>query len=930
MKRLPWRLLVLTALALAALGSRPTLAQGLLDRIRERNQRDEDRDDNDDAPLAIAGEPFGVARVTIEGPPAGGERDAVEGMLLYEKNDRVFYPAFGKEAVRGLVRNFLNRPPRLTAYFLFRGNEPLELSLNGLQGPPLVLQPVQDPAGHGQLLSSWWRDYAAEQPLARLFDDSQPPPPQIKNYLTAMLSQRLKLRLPKAEDLAQPALDDPLGLLSGAEDMRLRLQQQSFFIGDGPVAAADQPLPQPIVFPVDAPPAPPVEIAVEPLAAHVPEECFYVRFGHYANFQWIRSLLSQAGGDIRNLITERGVSYGISGRMERQLVLKSSVLGDLFGGLAIADVALIGSDTCLREGGAIGLLFEARNAALLANNLSQQRQQLLEQNPAVKEQQLEIAGHKVSLLSTPDNSVRSFHAVDGNYHFVTSSQTLVRRFFEAGAGQRPLAQSSEFLLARSRMPLERDDTVFVFLSTAFMQNLVSPQYRIEMMRRLQASGDIELVQLAQLAAKCEGRPHETIEQLVEGRFLPRQFNRRPDGSRTILDENGTRDSLRGGRGSFVPVPDVELTGVTPEELADYQALAEYTQAEVQYLQPLIAGIQRRPLPEKPKERVVIDVVAAPYADSQFRFLTQWLGGQPDRQQLAAVPGDLVSLEAIVAGKHLFAGLRDSNPGRLFAGGNVIETVLDSLGGSPWENVQFYLGAASQPQALDFLGRYEYAPADPQGYAQSRGPFWRRQVGPFVVLSFHRDVLATVTPKLEFTEAVRPAHARLRVADLRGTQLAGYVDDLGGRRAEATCRGGARLLNSLQQQLHVAPQDALKTAEALLDARLVCPLGGTYVLSNPALPERAYWLVSDRPDPLQSEPQDGPRYRNPLLNWFRGLEGDVLMEGRTLVGHFEIDMELPPPKAAANGNGFKLPALDGFFPSKPTATPKPADKPADEK
>ena len=103
---------------------------------------------------AFAGQPFGVGRITFELPqnmlpePLG-----IEGIGLGEKHGRVLYPAldnpaFGKmmkesstatrrltsggpvrEEVGGLLRGILDRPPRTTLYFLFRGDEPLELSL---------------------------------------------------------------------------------------------------------------------------------------------------------------------------------------------------------------------------------------------------------------------------------------------------------------------------------------------------------------------------------------------------------------------------------------------------------------------------------------------------------------------------------------------------------------------------------------------------------------------------------------------------------------------------------------------------------------------------------------------------------------------------------------------------------------------------------
>src|SRR5262249_12367527 len=147
------------------------------------------------------------------------------------------------------------------------------------------------------------------------------------------------------------------------------------------------------------------------------------------------------------------------------------------------------------------------------------------------ERSIEIAGHKVSLIATPDNRVRAFYAVDGDFHLVATSQTIVRRFFEAGTGKESLADLKEFHYARALMPLAREDTLFVYLSDPWFRLLVSPEYRVEMTRRMQAEAEIELVHLARLAARAEKQPAETLDQLIAGGFLPRSLGRRPDGSR---------------------------------------------------------------------------------------------------------------------------------------------------------------------------------------------------------------------------------------------------------------------------------------------------------------------------------------------------------------------------------------------------------------
>ena len=105
----------------------------------------------------------------------------------------------------------------------------------------------------------------------------------------------------------------------------------------------------------------------------------------------------------------------------------------------------------------------------------------------------------MSFLSTPDNRVRSFYAIDGDYYFVTNSRRLVERFFEAGAGKDALGGTAEFRFARSLMPISHDYTVFAYLSGEFFRNLVGPQYQIEMVRRLRSAAEIDMALVAQVS-----------------------------------------------------------------------------------------------------------------------------------------------------------------------------------------------------------------------------------------------------------------------------------------------------------------------------------------------------------------------------------------------------------------------------------------------
>ncbi len=319
-------------------------------------------------------------------------------------------------------------------------------------------------------------------------------------------------------------LNHEAGLLLGAEGLRSELQTK-VLLRQGEAEVADQLLPTAVSLTGKIPEAV-GEVTIEPIANHIPAECFYVRYGNFANYQWFRNTLDRWSGDLQNLINRRGLDYGITPRTERQLSLKENVLAPILGPAVIADVAMTGTDMFFREGASIGFLFQAKNNFALNSDFTTQRSATLKREPDCTDQQVEIAGHKVSFLSTPDNRVRSFYAVDGDFHFVTNSRWLVERFYAAGAGKDSLGASAEFRLARSLMPISNDYTVFAYLSAAFFQNLASPHYQIEMDRRLRSAAEIDMALVAQLAARGAKQSAASLDDLIKEQYLPEGFGQR--------------------------------------------------------------------------------------------------------------------------------------------------------------------------------------------------------------------------------------------------------------------------------------------------------------------------------------------------------------------------------------------------------------------
>jgi hypothetical protein len=204
-----------------------------------------------------------------------------------------------------------------------------------------------------------------------------------------------------------------------------------------------------------------------------------------------------------------------------------------------------------------------------------------------------------------------------------------------------------------------------------------------------------------------------------------------------------------------------------------------------------------------------------------------------------------------------------------------------------------------------------------GYSRALTGLWRRQFNGFSIFSFHPEILAMVSEQLRFEEAPRPAQVWIRAEDLANSRLAPLINAYGYRQSRQIAEGNTRYMNMLVEQLHVPPPDAMKTAEALLDARLLEPLGGKYELQAIPGGPSAWVSTSLVNNPSNSPPAD---YQFPALNWLRGVELELAADGNLLAVHGELIM--PVETKAPSGGGLQLPSLP-FGLGKPAAPKDPA-------
>src|SRR5262245_24132322 len=354
---------------------------------------------------AYRGAPFGVGRVTVD-LPQDGAPGADDRFGLSDVNDRLLYPVLEhRRQIGRILRQFINieLPNRATFYFLFQGDGPLELTLHTPGAQQFTVTPEQDRDDYEDLFDDWWE--AVCDHYERVQRDSEYPI-VVENYLVANWARRLGRQMPEPELalFGRERIGGSWIAQLTANEAYQALVERDLVLGRFGVAQpADIPLPLPA--PPTAPPLnlSPIEgVEIEPLASHVPAECFYERFGNFTNYLWYRDFFRKWKNDLGNMIVLRSVNRATRDRLPAQLAIGESEVARVMGPRVIKDVAFIGMDYYLRDGASFGILFQANNNFLLGRNFNGQRDEAAAKHPDAKLETVQIAGHDVSFLSTPD------------------------------------------------------------------------------------------------------------------------------------------------------------------------------------------------------------------------------------------------------------------------------------------------------------------------------------------------------------------------------------------------------------------------------------------------------------------------------------------------------------------------------------------------
>ena len=853
---------------------------------------------------AFAGRPYGIGKIEYRLRPGDEMIDRSGATLITEKNGRVRYPVTSKPPVAKFFNNLFGggnvSPASLhTTWFLFDGDEPLELTLQGslARTQTIPIEFVRD-ARFSRIVSQWWKEYASITKQQTALGDY---PKLFETYLTFMLPNRLYLQEPRQlgqREKTPDTLMETLARVFDVESQRSLAIEQSL-LGQADIGLASLPLPAaPNWIPTDFSGFDGSDVEVEAIATCVPKECFYLRFGTWQNQLWVKRLLSEYGDNLGQMISLRGWKPKIDSKFLDQMAIESTDLDEMFGGNLISDVAVIGNDMYMEDGASVGVILQARNTNALKNQMAPRRVAFAKthKDEGAEIEIFEIEGTKVQFLKTPDNRYRSFYVISGDSHLITSSLTLATRFLEAAQGIGSLATTPGFRYARREMPLDRDDTIFLYLPTEFFQNLLGPAYQIELRRRNQSIADMQLIELAYLAARAEGIEADNPAPLIANRFLPKGFGKRADGSQLAREGDFWIDSIRGRRGFFTPISDLEITKVTAAEVADFERQRAFYSEKLPGIDPMFFALKRYQRDDN-IERVVFDGRVAPFGKQKYAWLLNMIG-PPLRQEVVESKADIIRFSASLRGGFLtggteshqiFGALQDPVDPSVEVAPMSLLSMLELIKSAPW-----FVGSMPAVGLLDFLPSLGAKP-DADGYTFSGLlGIWRLQTDLFTAISMSRERLEELKSGFQLTPLERPAHARLEVGDLAKSNLRNWGNVHLYERSWQTSIANARLLNMLVQQFKLSPIAARETAETVLDVNLVCTLGGKYELVETPT-KRLVWESTSWPS--FADPQIPAGYIAPLFKWFRGLELEVINGDSQFVVHGFLDIKRDKSESA---------------------------------
>src|SRR5215510_13405467 len=202
-------------------------------------------------------------------------------------------------------------------------------------------------------------------------------------------------------------------------------------------------------------------------------------------------------------------------------------------------MALTGNDPYLREGSDLTILFQTVNKKLFLSGVDQFLQEARQEfGKDLKETTYDCKGATVEQFSTPLREVSLHRAVVDDVVVYSNSEAGMRRVLQAHKGDiKPLARSLDFQYMRTVMRLDdKLEDGFLFLSDAFIRQLVGPASKIKERRRIEALTSLSMLTHGAMFTAWEtGKLPADHDALLDAVSLRPEHIYIPEGKRILWD-----------------------------------------------------------------------------------------------------------------------------------------------------------------------------------------------------------------------------------------------------------------------------------------------------------------------------------------------------------------------------------------------------------
>ena len=349
------------------------------------------------------------------------------------------------------------------------------------------------------------------------------------------------------------------------------------------------------------------------------------------SFQNLLDLIDQSreqGTPILRFLEDRPEDALTQDRYQHQLCLPTDQLARLLGPKLIASVAITGSDTYLRTGSDLTILFEAKDADALQGALQLRRQQvILQSGERIQSVEGTILGTTYQGLITPDRSICSYLARKGETLIVSNSLVQIRRILETLNGDHAsVASLKEYKWFRQRYePGDVQASAFFLLTDATIRRWCGPRWRIAASRRTQAAAILSELQARRISNDTAGKSTPEWIGAIKNTAL------------------GPQSSIYGNLAFLTPIAELDMDKVTPRERDNYtQFRNRYQNRWRNFFDPIGGTFTVR------DDKLAVDISVLPLIEgSEYNNLRE-VSGDANFEDDASTPTRETLLHAIMA------------------------------------------------------------------------------------------------------------------------------------------------------------------------------------------------------------------------------------------------------------------------------------------